>query len=444
MSKLALLGGEPVFANKKAPEDLFKWPIITQEDIEAATDVIVNNKFSGTDITTIFEEEYAKWQGRKFGLAFTNGTMALAAAMFAIGLGEGDEIICPTKTYWGSVSQAAWFGAKSVFCNIDETMNIDPTDLERCITPRTKAIMVVHYMAYPCDMDPIMEIANRHNLYVIEDVSHGHGSLYKGKKVGNFGHIAAMSMMSQKGFAAGELGMVVTDDRKLYERALAYGHYERNNDNLILEADEIKDYFHIALGGVKGRANQLCVALARGQLKYFDERCAEIRRALNYVYDALEGLPGIKPRRINEAEGSHMGAHYCPRLIYKPEELEGLSASRFAAAVHAEFNGSNRCAAGANFNLHTHKYFKTFDPMHSMTPKADDGIIDAALAPSDRVDCVSVPWFKHFDREWLDLYIAAYEKVVANYKDLLPGDENRVDGQWYGSDYDKDYTKKQK
>ncbi len=442
MSKLALLGGEPVFANKKAPEDLFKWPIITQEDIDAAVDVIVNNKFSGTDLTTKFEEEYAKWQGRNFGLAFTNGTMALSAAMFAIGLGEGDEIICPTKTYWGSVSQAGCFGAKAVFCNLDEVMNIDPKDLERCITPRTKAIVVVHYMAYPCDMDPIMEIAKKHNLYVIEDVSHGHGSMYKGKKVGTFGHIAAMSMMCQKGFAAGELGMLVTDDRKLYERALAYGHYERNNDNFILEADEIKGYYHIALGGVKGRANQLCVALARGQLKHYDERCVEIRRALNYFYDALEGLPGIKPRRPDAAEGSHLGACYCPRLVYKPEELEGLSAARFAAAVSAEFNGSNKCGSGANFNLHNHKYFRTFDFFHSTEVKPDDGVYDHALDASDNIYCISVPWFKHFEQEWLDLYIAAYKKVVDNYQDLLEGDENRIEGQWYGSDYDKDYTKK--
>ena len=442
MSELALLGGTPVFSDKKAPEELFKWPIITQEDIDAATDVIVNNRFSGTEITTQFEAEFAQWQGRRFGLCFTNGTMSLAAAMFAIGLGEGDEIICPTKTYWASIAYAIHLGAKVTFCNINDNMCLDPADLERCITPRTKAIMVVHYMAYPCDMDAIMEIANRHNLYVIEDVSHGHGTMYKGKKAGSFGHIAAMSMMSQKGFAAGELGMLVTDDRRLYERALAYGHYERNNDNFILEADEIKDFYHIALGGVKGRANQLCVALARGQLRHFDARVAEIRQAMNYFYDGIEGLPGLTPRRVDESDGSTMGAYYVPKIKYKPEELEGLSASRFAEAVAAEFNGSYRCASGANRNLHIHKYFQTFDPFHSTAPKAEGGVVDASLNKADEVYCVSAPWFKHFEPEWIDLFITAYKKVVENYRDLLPGDENRIEGQWYGSDYDKDYTKK--
>lgn len=438
MKKLALLGGEPLFTKERAPKELFKWPILTQEDIDAATEVIVNNKFSGTDITIQFQDEFAEWQGRKYALAFTNGTMSLTAAMFAIGLSEGDEIICPTKTYWASISQAAYFGAKVVFCNINDMLNMDPTDLERCINPRTKAIMVVHYMGYPCDMDAIMKIAEKHNLYVIEDVSHAHGSLYKGKKVGNFGHIAAMSMMSQKVFAAGELGMLVTDDRRLYERAIAFGHYERNNDKFIQESEELKDYFHIALGGVKGRVNQLCASLARGQLKHYDERTAEIRRAMNYFYDCLEGLPGIKPHRVDESDGSNMGGYYSPLLIYYPEELGGLSSSRFAEAVTAELNGAGGCRAGANYCLHTHKYFKTFDPRHSTTKKAD-APDDDALDISLKKECISVPWFKNLNKEWIDRYVAVYKKVVENYQELIEDghNKNKIEGIWYGADYDK-------
>ena len=109
--------------------------------------------------------------------------MSLAAAMFAIGLGAGDEIICPTKTYWASITQASTFGASVVFCNIDENLVIDPKDIERCISPKTKAIMVVHYCSHPADMDPIMEIARKHNLKVIEDAAQAHGAVYKGKKI---------------------------------------------------------------------------------------------------------------------------------------------------------------------------------------------------------------------------------------------------------------------
>ena len=325
MEKLALLGGEPVI--KEEPKELFAWPILTEEDKEAAMDVIVRNRFSGREITEKFQDEFAAWQGRKYAIAYCNGTASLQSAMFAIGLGRGDEIICTTKTYWASISPAANFGASAVFCDIDDMLSMDPDDLERCITPRTKAIMVVHYCGYPCDMDRIMAIARKHNLYVIEDVSHAQGGLYKGKKLGTFGDVAAMSMMSGKSFAAGELGMLVTDDRKIYERAMAFGHYERNNEKYIQESEDLKPYYHIALGGIKGRANQLCCALARGQLKHYDARCAEIRKAMNYFWDLLEGLPGIRAIRVDESTGSNMAGWYSPHGRYYPEELGGLCGS---------------------------------------------------------------------------------------------------------------------
>lgn len=442
MKNMALFGAEPMI-KEAAPQDLFKWPIITQEDIDAVMDVVMNNRFSRTDITIKFQDEFAEWQGRKYALAFTNGTMSLSAAMFAIGLGMGDEIICPTKTYWGSISQAVNFGASAVFCNINDKLSLDPEDLERCITPKTKAIVVVHYFGYPCDMDPIMEIANKHGIYVIEDVSHAHGTLYKGKKVGTFGHIAAMSMMSWKVFAAGELGMLVTDDRKLYERALAYGHYERNNEQNILESEELKGYYHIGLGGVKGRANQVCTALARGQLKYYDERCAEIRKAMNYFFDQIDKIPGLTPLRVDESDGSHMGGYYMPTIIYDPSAFEGLSAKRFSQAVTAEFNGAFKCNEGGNFCLHNHPFFKTFDYFNLGKPgriafsERDVREDDKYLSPSDEKFCISAPWFKHCDKEWIDRYAAVYKKVADNYKELIDGDVDKTQGgRWHGTDND--------
>ena len=166
MSKLALLGGEPLI-KEHAPKELFKWPIITDEDRAAVMDVVENNRFSGIDLTEEFQEKFAKWQGRKYAVAYTNGTMSLAAAMFAVGIGAGDEIICNTKTYWASITQAVSLGATPVFCNVNDMLSLDVDDLERCISPRTKAIMVVHYLGYPCDMDRIMEIAKKHNIKVI-------------------------------------------------------------------------------------------------------------------------------------------------------------------------------------------------------------------------------------------------------------------------------------
>ena len=436
MSKLALLGGTPVMEKLK-DKDLFKWPIITKEDEDAILDVVRRNAFSGTDVTLKFQEEFANWLGVKHALAFCNGTMSLTAAMFAVGLGNGDEIICPTKTYWASITSAFSFGATPVFCNINENLVIDPDDIERCISPKTKAIMVVHYFAYPCDMDRIMEIANKHNLYVIEDVSHAQGGMYKGKKLGTFGHVSAMSLMSMKAFAAGEMGMLVTDDKKMYERALAYAHYERNNATNITESEDLKNSFGIALGGCKGRVNQVSSAMGRVQLKYYDKRCEEIRKAMNYFWDLMEEIPGVQAIRVDESTGSNMAGWYCPHGIYRPEQLGGLSVKRFCEAVRAE--GVDCCWEGGNYCLHTHAFFKDFDLFNAGKPTRvafNDHDVregDASCRPSEQILCFQVPWFKHFDKEWIERYVDAFRKVAAGYKELLVGDDDKSQGgRWYG------------
>ena len=438
MSKLALLGGEPVFT-EKAPQELFKWPIITQEDMDAVTYVTVNNRFSGTEITTEFEKEFAQWQGRKHAVAFTNGTMSLAAAMFAVGLGKDDEIICPTKTYWASIAQAVQFGAKPVFCNIKETFEMDPADIEHRITPRTKAIMVVHYMAYPCDMDPIMEFAKKHGLIVIEDVSHAQGGYYKGKKLGTFGHIAAMSMMSGKSLACGECGMLVTDDTAMYERAVAYGHYERNNAKTI-QSDELLPFLGLPLGGVKARLNQVSAAIGRVQLKHYDERIAEIDKAMNYFWDLLEGLPGIKPIRTEKGSGSTMGGWYAASGAYYPEQLHGLSVKKFCEAVTAEMNGIKDSWAGGNFCLHTHKLFSDFDFRNAGKPSSIEYTGEDVY--NGNADCdesiqklsFSIPWFKHFDPYWVEQFARCFSKVIENHMQLVDPSavEEGEQGRWFG------------
>ena len=439
MEKLAILGGKPAIEEKAYPE-LFKWPIMDQEDYDAAMEVIKNNAFSGNAITEKFQAEYAEWLGVKHALCFCNGTMSLAVAMFAIGLGRGDEIICPTKTYWASIASAFSFGATPVFANINEDLVIDPDDIERCITPKTKAIMVVHYLAMPCDMDKIMAIAKKHNLKVIEDVSHAQGGLYKGRRLGTIGDVAGMSLMSTKSFAAGELGILITNDTKTYERAVAFGHYEKNNGRYITESKDLEPYYNIPLGGIKGRANQVCTALARVQLKYYDERCAEVRKAMNYFYDQLEGTPGLHLIRANEEEGSNMAGCYCPHLTYKSEELGGLTVARFCEALRAEVGVASHGTgwAGSNLCLHTHNYFQTLDVFNEGKPTRiansdyDVRKTDEACKPSELIDCLSLPRFIKFDKEWIDKFVYAIKKVVANYAALLDkNDDKDKGGHWY-------------
>lgn len=425
-SKLAILGGPK--AVQSDPGDMFRWPIITKEDEEAVLEVLRRGAMSGWDVTMKFEEEFAAWQGTKYALGFNNGTASIHAAMFACGVGVGDEIICPSITFWASAAQCYSLGATVVFADIDpETLCIDPNDIEHRITERTKAIVVVHYLGHPADMDPIMEIAERHGIKVIEDVSHAQGGLYKGRKLGSIGHVGAMSLMSGKSFAVGEAGMLVTNDREIYERAIAFGIYERFDERI--ETEYLKAYLGLPMGGYKYRMHQLSSAVGRVQLKYYDERCAEIRKALDYFWELLDGVPGIRPHRVKWPD-SNMAGWYEPHGHYVPEELGGLSLTRFAQAVRAE---GSICNPGCNLPLHTHPLFNTADvyghgkPTRIANSDRDVRQPKGSLSVSEGINrrVYGVPWFKHYRPEIIEEHAEAYRKVAMNYKELLaddPGD----------------------
>src|SRR5919202_3472326 len=347
-SRLALLDG-PKAVQSDAGE-MFTWPIVTAEDEAAVLDVLRRGAMSGTDVTKQFEQEYAAWQGSRYALGHSTGTAALHAAMFACKVGVGDEIICPSITYWASCLPAYSLGATVVFAEIDpQTLCLDPGDIERRITNRTRAIVAVHYLGHPADMDAIVAIARRHDIKVIEDVSHAHGALYKGRKVGTLGDVAAASCMTGKSLAIGEAGILTTDDREIYERALAFGHYERFGARTELETDYLRPLAGLPLGGYKYRMHQMSAAVGRVQLKQYDARIAEIQRAMNHFWDLLEGVPGLRAHRPPKGSGTTMGGWYAARGLYVPEEVGGLSVTRFAQAVRAE---GAPCSPGVNAALH--------------------------------------------------------------------------------------------
>ena len=438
MSQLAILGGPK--AVTLDPGDMFTWPIITQEDEDAVLDVLHRRAMSDTDVTTAFEEEFAAWMGQQYAVACSSGTAALQAAMYAVGLRAGDELICPSMTYWASCLQAFSLHATVVFADIDpETLCIDPGDIEHRIGPRTKAIMAVHYLSHPADMDAIMAIARKHNLKVIEDVSHAQGGLYKGRKLGTFGDVAAMSLMTGKSFATGEMGILTTNDRRIWEHALALGRYERFTEKRVTESEDIIPYCGLPLGGYKYRPHQMSAALGRTQLKHYDERIAEIDRAMNYFLDGLEGLPGIRPIRPKTPDTT-MAGWYCSHAHYVPEELHGLSVTRFVDAVLAE-GVKGGVFAGANRALHTHPLFRDLDiygdgkPTRIAFTARDVRELDIGLAHSEAVGAhtFGLPWFKHLRRDIIDEYIAAFRKVIEHHEELLEGDPGNPAnlGKWF-------------
>ncbi len=441
MSELALFGGKPavtyVGTGKNDGTDMFAWPIITKEDEDAVLEVLRRGGMSGTDVTKEFEKEYCAWSGSKYALGTCNGTAALLAAMYGAGVGRGDEVICPSVTYWASCTSALTLGATVVFADIDPmTLCLDPKKLESKITNKTKAIIVVHYLSYPADMDEIMTIAKKHNIKVIEDVSHAQGGLYKGRKLGTIGDVAAASLMAGKSFAIGEGGILQTDNLEIYERAIAFGTYERFGADI--QTEYLKPLVGLPLGGHKHRMHQLSSACGRVQLKYYDERCAEIRKAMNYFWDLLEGVPGIRAHRVDESTGSNMAGWYAAHGIYVPEELEGLSATRFCEALTAE---GFPVRPGCNLALHTHPVFNVADVYNDGKPTriafADKDVreMDNDLVVSEGIGArtFAIPWFKKFEPEVIEQYANAFKKVCANYKELLaddPGNPEKLGG-WH-------------
>jgi perosamine synthetase len=418
---LAIHGGPK--AIETDPGDIFTWPIITREDEDAVLEVLRAGKMSHTDITVEFEKELAEWHAMDYALCHNTGTAALHAAMWACGVGIGDEIISPSLTYWASCLPAFSLGATVVFADVlPDTITIDPADIEHRITEHTKAIVPVHYAGYPCDMDPIMEIAERHSVKVIEDVSHAHGGLYKGRLVGTIGHVAAMSIMSGKALPCGEGGFLLTNDRLIWEKAVAFGHYERTGQ--VLEDADLKPFAGLPWGGQKYRMHQLSSAVGRVQLRHYRERLVQIQRAMNHFWDLLEGVPGVKAHRPARDSGSTMGGWYAAHGLYRADELNGLSIHRFVEAVGAEGCSIH---AGANMPLHLHPLLNDADIYgHGKPTRIANSSRDLRQGPgslpvteSIPETCYSIPWFKHYRPQIIEEHALAFRKVAEHAGELM-------------------------
>ncbi|MDD4318645.1 MAG: aminotransferase class I/II-fold pyridoxal phosphate-dependent enzyme, partial [Victivallaceae bacterium] len=428
---LALNGGQKTIISDN--QSIFHWPIITDEDFNAVKSVMIAGaKPSGTDITMKFEKEWASYNGVKYALGTCNGTAALAAGLWALGVGAGDEIIAPSMTYWASCACAIQLGASVNFADVDpETLCIDAKDVEKRIGPRTKVIVVVNYGGYPADWDALLALAKKYNLRVLEDNSHGHGAMYKGKMCGSFGDIAGASMMSCKGFAIGEAGMITTDNLDLYKRTIAYGHYERtiqskySTEMVPMDLPDIEPYPGIPIGGSKHRMNQMCSAMGRVQLQHFPERIAEIDKAMTYFSDCLDKIPGLRSVRPPKGSGLTKGSWYFPLAHYDSAKLGGLKLQCFIKALNAE---GVPATCGANKPLHRNNFFHSLDYFRMGKPTVEafgqrklTGNVDSCLPVTACVDekVFTLPWFKHFDIPTIDAYISAYQKVVEHAEELL-------------------------
>ena len=232
-----------------------------------------------------FEEKMAARMNRQYGIAVTNGTAALEVAVQALGLHEGDEVIMPTFTIISCAEAVVRVGAKPVLVDCDaQTFNMCAEDVEKRITANTKAIMIVHLYGLPVDVDPILEVAKKHNLRVIEDAAEMHGQTYKGRPCGSFGDVSIFSFYPNKHITTGEGGMVLTDDESLYERC-------KKIRNLCFEPD--RRYQHHELSG-NYRFTNLQAAVGLAQLERLDEFVEKKRYIGRYYTDRLQNVKGVR------------------------------------------------------------------------------------------------------------------------------------------------------
>jgi perosamine synthetase len=279
------------------------------------------------------EEALKSYFGAAYALSTNTGTAAIHSGLYAVGVGPGDEVLVPSYTWLATVSPVLHCGAVPVFCDIDpKTLTIDPADMKRKISARTKAAIPVHLWGHPAEMDEIMELSASHGFAVVEDASHAHGGTYRGRKVGTIGHVGCFSMQAGKAVAAGEGGFLVTDDQAIYERAMLLGMHPVRLDHCLTIPGYVR-YAGTGLGH-KYRIHPLAAAIALVQLRTLDERNADRNAKLDRLTAGLMDVRGITPPYT--APHATRGGYYGYRVVFDPDALGGLDMLRFIDALNAE------------------------------------------------------------------------------------------------------------
>ena len=299
------------------------WPSFTEEEANAARDVILSNKvnyWTGQE-TRSFEKEFAAWSGTEYAVALANGTVALDLALKALGIGAGDEVIVTSRTFLASVSSIVNAGAIPVFADVDlDSQNFTADTIRSVLTPRTKALICVHLAGWPCDMDPIMALASEHGLKVIEDCAQAHGAYYKGRPVGSIGHIGAWSFCQDKIMTTGgEGGMVTTNDRQLWADMWAYKDHGKSWE-AVYEREHAPGFrwLHESFG-TNWRMLEVQAVIGRIQLRRMqDWHRARLDNALA-IWTAARLLPAL---RVPDLPDDEVHAAYKCYVFVRPQCLK--------------------------------------------------------------------------------------------------------------------------
>jgi dTDP-4-amino-4,6-dideoxygalactose transaminase len=299
------------------------WPSFTEEEANAARNVILSNRvnyWTGEECRR-FEAEFAAWVGTKHAVALANGTVALDVALEGLGIGPGDEVVVTPRTFLASASSVVTAGATPVFADVDrDSQNITADSVRAVLSPRSKAIICVHLAGWPCDVDPIMALAEEKGLFVIEDCAQAHGARYKGRSVGAIGHVGAWSFCQDKIMTTGgEGGMVTTNDRELWSRMWSYKDHGKSWD-AVYEREHAPGFrwLHESFG-TNWRMTEVQAVIGRIQLRRMTEWHQRRAANLEKVWQRARQLPGLRVPVVPEAS---VHAGYKCYVFVEPHQLK--------------------------------------------------------------------------------------------------------------------------
>ncbi len=333
------------------------WPFFAEDEIAAAEAVLRSGKvnyWTGEE-GRAFEREFAAWCGVRHAVAVANGTVALELALHALDVGPGDEVVVPPRTFLATASAVVMRGARPVFADVDPVSGtITAENIEKVLTPDTRAVIPVHLAGWPCDMDPIMELAEARGLKVIEDCAQAHGARYRGRPVGSLGHAAAFSFCQDKIMTTGgEGGMLVTDSVEAWERAWAYKDHGKSY-LAVYEREHPPGFrwLHESFG-TNWRMTEMQAAIGRLQLRKLPEWSEIRRRNAAILSDGFRRIPAL---RVEEPADHLQHAWYKYYVYVRPERLKrGWSRDR----IMEEINGAGvPCFSGSCSEIYREKAFE--------------------------------------------------------------------------------------
>ena len=399
---LAMEGG-PRAVTHSSPSKAWRWPLYGKAEQQALQAVL---ETPGYGQLTAFEKDWQRYTGAPYVKTHCNGTSALASMFFALNLPPGSEIMVPSYTFFATIVPMRLFGLVPVFVDINpRTLNFDLEDAKRRLTKNTKAVLPVHWIGLPCEMDHISDWARSKGLIVLEDSAHAHGAELKGRKMGTWGRMSIFSFQATKPLPAIEGGMGMYQNRADYERATTFGHYSVPAS--FPESSDFRKYYGTGLG-TKFRMHPMAAALARCQLKSLDERNAQGVAQVRRLNDRLLQLPGLYEQTYGRPDMKRL--HYAWNMLFIDETQAGMSRAAAVKALRAEGVETSEFSYRLQHKCDLYREAQWWHHLPTIPELPGSEQANSTAIP--------LPYFTSEVPELIDQYVQAFEKVWAHRDQL--------------------------